>query len=211
MSVRRNFSTAERESIFSRVKNDHLKEKPASLESALVGFHGRSLNYEKYVDLEQIWDSPQDAKCFGIAKVLYYNSDKRDPADPQGEGQQGFNKAFYHTHEGADVLIYELKLEDLPEINTYFTDSQVQKYLKKNDRYCLPEEWPSDAGWLGELKKIEYVDVYKKTQTLLTHDYYLYMLEDMSTLMALPKGDEIDRVLFWCSPDLKVNWRGIIN
>jgi len=211
MSVRRNFSNAERESIFSRVKKDHLKETPASLESALVGFHGRSLNYEKYVDLEALWDSPQLAQCFGIAKVLYYNSDKRDPADPKGEGQQGFDKSFFHTHEGADVLLYELKLEDLPPINTYFTEGQLSKYLNRSQRYCLPDQWPTDAGWLGTLKKIEYVDVYKKTQTLLTHNYYLYMFNDMSTLMALPNGEEVDRVLFWCSPDLRVNWRGIIN
>lgn len=211
MSKRRNFSESERESIFSRAKSDHLKEKPASLESALVGFHGRSLKYEKTLDLEELWESPLEAQCFGIAKVLFYNSDKRDPADPKGEGQQGIDKAFFHTHEGADVLLYELKLDHLPPINTYFTTTQINKYLKKSEHYCLPSEWAQDAGWLGDLKKIEYIDVYKKPQTLVTHNYHLYMLEDMKTLMGLPNTDNVDRVLFWCSPDLKVNWRGIIN
>jgi hypothetical protein len=208
---RRNFSEEEKSLISEKTKKDHLKEKPNSLESALVGFHGRNLNYEEFIGIEDVFPDPSEAECFGVAKVLYYSSDKRDPADPYGEGKQGIEKNFYHNHDKYDVLLYELKKDDLEPINDYFDDNELGDYFDKSEFYILPNRWADGSGFLANLQRIEYVDVNGNEEYIDFTNYNLYMWNDLKTLMAIPKSGELDRVILWRSPTLKVNWRGIIN
>lgn len=211
MRGRRNYSKREKSEIITRTSYDNQTENPHSLESVLVGFHGRSLNYEAYIDLNDIWYSPQEANCFGESKKIYYVSDKRDPADPYGEGAQGIDKTFFHDHEKAPVLIYDLKLDDLPEMNQYLTKKELNKFIRKNKAYKLPDEFPDEIGWLGKIIKIDYLDANNIMQEVEVNDFGLYVWDDQKTLMAMPLEGEIERVIIWRSPALKVNWRGIIN
>lgn len=211
MRDRKNYSDVERERIYNSYKRDHLKENPNALESALIGFHGRSLQHESYYDLGSNWSSPILAKCFGFSKTIYYQSDKRDPADPSGEGAQGYDKSFYHSHEKSPVLIYELKSNGIPPINEYATAQEMNQMYSQSSQYRLPNHWAESSGWLGDITEVEYLDLNENRENIKFTDYGLYVWDDMSTLMALPNHGEIDRIILWRSPDLKVNWRGIIN
>lgn len=211
MRNRKNYSEKEQKNIFENYKRDHLTENPNALESALIGFHGRSLQNESYYDLGREWPSPRLGKCFGISQIIYYQSDKRDPADPSGEGAQGFDKSFYHTHEKSPVLLYELKLSHLEPINDYASQQELNHFYRESSHYKLPNNWAESSGWLGDITEVRYESFDGNEEFIKFKDYGLFVWSDMSTLMALSNNGDIDRILIWRSPDLKVNWRGIIN
>ena len=49
-------------------------------------------------------DSLNNAQLLGRSNVIFYQSDKRDPKDPKGEGQQGYMKRFYHDQNPESYL-----------------------------------------------------------------------------------------------------------
>ena len=205
--MRRNYSNNEQEKIRKVFTNDELKENPKNIEGMLMGFHGRTLKYEEDRNIEKVFQSPSMAKPFGVAKKVYYDSDKRDPGSPQGDGRQGVNKRFVHDHDKKDVLIYELSNE---ELRSCFDNSSHKQYEKKSNAYKLPYEWPESCGWLGKLISIEYVGLEGHVEESF-EDFDLFVWNDLKTLMAVPSRGLIYQALIWRGPDLKVNWRGIIH
>ncbi len=207
--ARKNYFTPEEQKIMKRAhKDDEKRENPSSLTGMMMGFHGRALQSAEDWDYESIYPNPADAKPFGLAKKVFYDSDKRDPASPRGEGKQGIVKRFVHDHDKRPVIIYELTT--LRSKRPLMDDAKLDKLYDKSDWYLAPDFWAEECGYIGSLVCIEYEG--PKGYTVETFDNFdLYVWDDMKTLMAKPKTGALNQVLLWRGPDLKVNWRGIIH
>lgn len=209
MATRRKnyFSEEEQKVLKHRFSKDEMKENPGSLEGMIMGFQGRSLLYTEARDFESRFPTPKQAKPVGVAKVVYYDSDKRDPASPHGEGKQGVMKRFVHEHDKRPVILYEIC--DTSH-RSPMSVSEFSKHLKKHEIYELPFAWPNKCAWIGKLVSVEY-----ETPAGLAHETFdkfdLYVWEDTKTLMAVPSSGSIYQILLWRGPDMKVNWRGIIH
>jgi hypothetical protein len=207
--ARKNYFTPEEQKIMKRVhKNDEKREHPKSLTGMMMGFHGRPLISSEDWSYEDIYPNPSEAKPIGLAKKVYYDSDKRDPASPRGEGRQGIMKRFVHDHDKKPVIIYELttKRSRRPELS----DAKLEKLYERSDWYLPPDEWAEECGYIGQLISIEYEG--PNGYTVETFDNFdLYVWDDMKTLMAKPRTGDLYQVLLWRGPDLMVNWRGIIH
>lgn len=207
-TTRKNYFSEEEQKILkAKYSRDEMKEHPDSLEGMMMGFQGRSLLYSEDRRFEDRFPTPKMATPFGVAKVVYYDSDKRDPASPHGEGKQGVMKRFVHEHDKKPVLLYEVCEESH---RSPMTQSAYSKHRKKSAVYELPHSWPSKCAWIGKLVSIEY-----ETPAGLAKETFdkfdLYVWEDTKTLMAVPSSGIIYQVLLWRGPDMKVNWRGIIH
>jgi hypothetical protein len=184
-----------------------MKENPKSLEGMMMGFQGRPLKYAEERSLEATFPAPTSAQPFGVAKLVYYDSDKRDPAAPYGEGKQGVMKRFVHEHDKRPVLLYELTTSSH---RAPMSSTEFNKHKKSHSCYALPESWPTKCAWIGKLVSIEY-----ETAAGVAHESFdrfdLYVWDDTKTLMAVPSSGSIYQILLWRGPDMKVNWRGIIH
>lgn len=209
MKTRKNYFSEEEQKIMkTKYSRDEMKENPNSLEGMMMGFQGRPLHYSEDRDFEAQFPTPTLANPFGVAKVVYYDSDKRDPASPYGEGKQGVMKRFVHEHDKRPVLLYEItsRTSHRPSMST----TEFNKHKKKHACYELPSEWPEKCAWIGKLVSIEYETPSGLAQE--TFDRFdLYVWEDTKTLMAVPSFGSIYQILLWRGPDMKVNWRGIIH
>lgn len=206
--MRKNFFSEDAQKEMKKLyKADEKRENPKSLIGMMMGFQGRPMISETYREPEAHFPDPSAATPFGIAKKVYYDSDKRDPASPYGEGKQGVMKRFVHTHDKQEVMLYELAKRDKRQALDTRT---VNKYTKKHDIYTLPETWADSCAWIGKLVSIEYEG--PRGYTTETFDSFdLYVWDDMKTLMAVPRIGDIYQIVLWRGPDMKVNWRGIIH
>jgi hypothetical protein len=207
--VRKNYFTPEEQQIMKKLhKNDEKKEHPKTLTGMMMGFHGRPLISSEDKDYEDIYPVPAEARPIGLAKKVFYDSDKRDPASPKGEGRQGVMKRFVHEHDKKPVVLYELttirsKRHKLP-------NEKLSKLYDKSDWYMPPECWADECGYIGELVCIEYEGA-NGYEVETFNNFDLYVWDDMKTLMARPRTGDLSVVLLWRGPDLMVNWRGIIH
>lgn len=207
--ARKNYFTPEEQKLMKRIhKGDEKKEHPRSLEGMMMGFHGRPLLSAEEWDYEAVYPNPADAKPVGLAKKVFYDSDKRDPASPKGEGRQGIVKRFVHDHDKRPVVLYELTTarSKRPQLG----DDKLDKLYAKSDWYLAPEFWADECGYIGELVCVEYESP-KGYLVETFEDFDLYVWNDMKTLMAKPRSGDLYQVLLWRGPDLMVNWRGIIH
>lgn len=192
-----------------------LSENPPAPENLLRGFQGRPVRNRHQRVLPM--DSFQEAHCIGRSNVIFYQSDKRDPKDPNGEGAQGFSKHFYHDQKPPSYLYvlsqtgeyddFLLSLIDLCSAN-----KQIQK-ASNTEGLCPPIGMPKTIVELADLEKVE-LSIGKQKFELEFDGYKLYVWDDMRTLMALPiAGGMLTHacVYIWCSNHTKVNWRGIID
>lgn len=194
------------------VKRSDLVENPKDLESLLRGFHGRDL---KERDDLQTTDLDLDAfRCIGRSKIIYYKSDKRDPNDPKGLGQQGYWKDFYHKQTPLSVVWwycesdpneYLTQLADTSD-ETGFTQSAISKKL-------TPFDITPELLELGVLVAID-IELDGKTETIRFENFKLFVGSDKKTLYALVELDGIlytNEVLVWRSHKTYVCYRGIVD
>ena len=90
--------------------------------------------------------------------------------------------------------------------------SGLLKKAKKSN-LCPNGALPKTLVELGILEKV-LISIGKHDYELKFDDYYLYVWDDMKTLMGIPiiNGQITDSNLYmWCSNHTKVNWRGIID
>jgi hypothetical protein len=206
---RKNYFSAEEQQLMKKMyKSDEKRENPKSLEGMMMGFHGRSLKAEERHDYAKKYASPQMARAVGIAKKVYYDSDKRDPASPYGEGKQGIMKRFVHDHDKGDVVLYELSSQK--SIRPSLPAKVINYLLQCDEQYACPHNWADACGYIGKLVSIEY-ETPNGLVSETFEDFDLYVWDDMKTLMAVPSNGLMYQVLLWRGPDLKVNWRGIIH
>lgn len=151
------------------------------------GFHGRKVRKQTKRDI----NLPVELYRFGTGVRIWYESDKRDPGDPHGEGAQGHWKLFVHEHSDG-VGIYDT-----------CGDSALDATIRPR--------WPEHTWFLGKLHKFEYddgTDVWEETPRGMD----LWCWQDSKTLMALPRDfSRLDRVLLWKGGRLGVTWRGILH
>jgi len=193
-------------------KRSDLVENPKSMESLLRGFHGRDL--KSRAD-QQVPLLDEDAfRCIGRSKIIYYKSDKRDPNDPKGLGQQGYWKDFYHKQGPLSVVWWYC--EDEP--NAYLSqladtcddDGFTREALSKK---LPPNELPNELLELGVLVAID-LEVAGKIQTVRFENFKLFVGDDMKTLYALVELDGIlhtNEILVWRSHKTYVCYRGIVD
>jgi len=207
--MRKNYFSEEQQKTMKKLyKSDEKRENPKSLQGMMMGFQGRSLVSETERSIESLFPKPSLATPVGIAKKVYYDSDKRDPASPYGDGKQGVMKRFVHDHDKSDVMLYELNHNG--NTRDALPKKTVDSYVKKNDIYQLPNTWTETCAWIGKLVCVEY-DCNKGYMTETFDNFDLFVWDDMKTLMAVPPMGRIHQVLIWRGPDMKVNWRGIIH
>lgn len=194
--------------------HEDLSENPPTAENLLRGFQGRPVKHKKRTILPI--DSVEDAILLGRSDVIFYQSDKRDPKDPQGEGAQGFLKRFYHDQKPESYLYVISQDGFLDEFQSHMaelckTTGLVEKCAKKK---LFPQDpLPQQLVELANLEKIE-MSIGKEKFQLDFVGYKLYVWDNMKTLMALPieNGQVTDSCIYiWCSKHTKVNWRGIID
>jgi hypothetical protein len=207
--ARKNYFSEEEQRLMKKMyKSDEKRENPKSLEGMMMGFHGRSLKAEEKHDYSEKYASPQQGRAVGIAKKVYYDSDKRDPASPYGEGKQGIMKRFVHDHDKGEVLLYELTSRK--SIRPTLPAKVVNHLLQCDEQYMCPRNWADVCGYIGKLVSVEYENQNGLVSETF-EDFDLYVWDDMKTLMAVPSSGLMYQVLIWRGPDLKVNWRGIIH
>lgn len=134
----------------------------------------------------------------GYATNVLYYCDKRDPADPKGEGRQGVWKLFTHKH-GSMPMLYD--------INCVLGSDETTDEP-------LTVAWPRAVAWLGDLVELEWEDeVAGYTETFAGEGRHspwgLYCWPDRRTLMAVPYRDPIGDVILWRGPGLYVDEWGI--
>lgn len=71
------------------------------------GFHGRQVRENTPAP-----KLPSEFKPVGRLIRLWYESDKRDPGDPHGDGRQGIKKVFYHDTDSKPTLYVSAKKGD---------------------------------------------------------------------------------------------------
>lgn len=193
---------------------DDLSENPPSMEHLLRGFQGRPVKQRKRAIIPL--DSLQGAKLLGRSDVIFYQSDKRDPKDPDGEGAQGVRKRFYHDQRPPSYLYVISQDGELDDFQQEMVDICQKKGLVKkvHKEGLYPKgDFPQQIVELADLEKIE-ISIGKDDFELTFVDYKLFVWDDMRTLMALPisNGEVTDSCIYiWCSNHTKVNWRGIID
>lgn len=200
---------------FKPSKQD-LSEDPKNPENLLRGFHGRA------VQSSSRFSSPHDidyksAQLLGRSDVIYYQSDKRDPKDPKGEGAQGYLKRFYHDQKPPSYL-YVINVSGI-QLDPFLTrlineckDSGLAQKVKKKGLFPKGPT-PKKIVELGVLEKVHLSIGKDESELHFTH-YKLYCWDDMRTLMAIGYVDGRfidDQVYIWASKHTKVNWRGIID
>ena len=158
-----------------------------SLEDLFRGFHGRDVKKDESKPL----DLPPKLHRIGHAVNIVYNSDKRDPGSPWGEGRQGVWKLFTHKH-GRGVNLYSTHLEDgsSPSGGTRMT-------------------YPSVIAYLAKIEEIELSD-----GTLLEPDNMdLWVAKGGRVLLGLPRRytRKPPVVFLWKGGNLRVEPRGIVD
>lgn len=193
---------------------DDLSENPPTPENLLRGFQGRPVKQSKGATLPL--DSLSDAQLLGRSNVIFYQSDKRDPKDPKGEGQQGYMKRFYHDQNPESYLYVISQTGDIDsfqaDLIAMCNESGVSKKVRKKGLYPKGS-LPNKIVELADLEKVD-LSIGQHEYELNFVGYKLYVWDNMKTLMALPisNGQITDSCIYiWCSNHTKVNWRGIID
>jgi len=159
-----------------------------SLETLFEDFQGRHVKKRKNVRLED--RLPSTMYVFGTAVNVMYESDKRDPGDPNGEGRQGVWKLFTHEH-GRNVELYSCEKE--PGETGWEVD------------------WPEQVAWLGKLTELKYVDLEGKDRTEHITDMDLWVWDNDRVMMAISRNlSKIEDVIIWKGGGLRVEGRGIV-
>lgn len=194
------------------IKRSDLVENPKSMESLLRGFHGRDI---KSRDDQQVPHLAEEMfRCLGRSKIIYYKSDKRDPNDPKGLGQQGYWKDFYHKQSPLSVVWWYC--EDEPnEHLEMLADLSDQTGFTENaeDKKLTPVGLPNELLELGVLVAID-LEVDGQIQTVRFENFKLFVGDDMKTLYALIEIDgklHTNQVLVWRSHKTYVCYRGIVD
>lgn len=201
---------------FNPNKKD-LSENPPTPENLLRGFHGRDVQKKYTFKIDD--NTLDDVYCLGKSEIIFYDSDKRDPNDPEGEGQQGFLKPFYHTQKPTSMLY--VVVNDISKVDSFLEsiiEENVAKGVSKKavkQGLVPPLKLPSKLKvvLLGHLKKVN-LDVSGSKVDLSFVGYNLYVLDDLKTLIAVSnKNGVLDFGMYfiWVSKHTKVNWRGIIH
>ena len=199
-----------------RPSNMDLSEDPKSAENLVRGFHGREVQSSKTFSSPHTIDY-STAQLLGRSDVIFYQSDKRDPKDPDGEGAQGYMKRFYHDQNPPSYLyIINVSGDRLDSFLTRLIneakDSGLAKKVKKKGLFPKGPT-PDTIIELGILEKVELSNGKDKSELHFTH-YKLYCWDNMKTLMAIGYVDGKfldDQIYIWASKHTKVNWRGIID
>ena len=161
-------------------------------------------------------DSLRNAQLLGRSDVIFYLSDKRDPKDPKGEGQQGYTKRFYHDQNPKSYLYVISQTGDMDSFQSELVSKSraTAAKLRKSSKGLYPKgPLPDKIVELADLEKVD-LSVGKQEYELNFVGYKLYVWDNMRTLMALPisNGQITDSCVYiWCSNHTKVNWRGIID
>ena len=194
--------------------HEDLSENPPTAENLLRGFQGRPVKHKKRTMLPI--DSVEDATLLGRSDVIFYQSDKRDPKDPKGEGAQGFLKRFYHDQKPESYLYVITQEGELDEFQSEMAEACISEGLveKCAKKKLFPQDpLPQQLVELANLEKVE-MSIGKEKYQLDFVGYKLYVWDNMRTLMALPieNGRVTESCIYiWCSKHTKVNWRGIID
>lgn len=198
---------------FNPTKAD-LSEHPPTPENLLRGFQGRQVR--KSVGAILPIDSLKNAQLLGRSNVIFYLSDKRDPKDPQGEGQQGYMKRFYHDQNPESYLYVISQTGAIDSFQSELIEKSraTAAKLRKSSKGLYPKgPLPNKIVELADLEKVD-LSIGKQEYELNFVGYKLYVWDNMKTLMALPisNGQITDSCIYiWCSNHTKVNWRGIID
>tara|TARA_B100000900_G_scaffold229435_1_gene194844 strand:+ start:1238 stop:1843 length:606 start_codon:yes stop_codon:yes gene_type:complete len=198
---------------FNPTKAD-LSEHPETPENLLRGFQGRPVRKSTGAVLPI--QSLKDAQLLGRSNVIFYQSDKRDPKDPKGEGQQGYVKRFYHDQNPESYLYVISQTGDIDSFQSELIGKSIAiaQKLRKSSKKLYPRgPLPNKIVELADLEKVD-LSIGKQEYELNFVGYKLYVWDNMKTLMALPisNGQITDSCIYiWCSNHTKVNWRGIID
>ena len=197
----------------NKLSQSDLSENPPTPESLLRGFQGRPVknSSKAFLNLELT-----DAQLLGRSDVIFYQSDKRDPKDPKGEGAQGHRKRFYHDQNPESYLYVVSQSGTLDwfqqDLADLCKDSGLASKVARKE--LVPKgPLPNKIVELADLEKVD-LSVGKSKYELSFEGYKLYVWDDMRTLMALPmqNGSLTDSCIYiWASKHTKVNWRGIID
>jgi hypothetical protein len=193
---------------------DDLSENPPTPEHLLRGFQGRPV--KKSANSILPLDSLEHAQLLGRSDVIFYQSDKRDPKDPHGEGAQGHMKHFYHDQRPESYVYVISQTGDLDSFQTELVDLCESRGVSKKVRKkgLIPKgPLPNKIVELADLEKVD-LSVGRNKYELSFEGYKLYVWDNMKTLMALPisNGEITDSCIYiWASNHTRVNWRGIID
>lgn len=161
----------------------------SNAERIFEGFQGRPV--KKRVTRALEGRLPRVLRRCGNAVKIWYDSDKRDPGDPHGEGAQGNWKLFVHEHS-AGVGVY-----------TVDGDPGFDEEIEP--------DWPDEVFWLGKLTKYEYDDG-EEVWEEPGGGRDLWCWANGKVLMALPRNfSSPQKVILWKGGRLKVTWRGIVH
>jgi len=194
------------------VKRSDLVENPKSMESLLRGFHGRDIKTRSNMEAS---DLPLDAfRCIGRSKILYYKSDKRDPNDPKGLGQQGYWKDFYHKQSPLSVVWWYCEADPNPLLTDLADTADESGFTEAvQSKGLMPIDLPEELLELGVLVAID-LEVDGEVQTIRFENFKLFVGKDMKTLYALVELDgelHTSDVLVWRSHKTYVCYRGIVD
>ena len=192
---------------------EDLSENPKKAENLLRGFHGRDVKRKEKLIFPDV--DLTRSHLLGKSDIIFYQSDKRDPKDPKGEGAQGYMKRFYHEQEKPAYLyvICDLNAPGNSFLRRLSMESEAEgltKKLRKNGLYPKGP-LPKKIVELGVLEKVK-LECGGEVE-LGFKNYKIYCWDNMKTLMGIgiDNGQFVmDKVFIWCSNYTKVNWRGII-
>ena len=198
--------------------NQDLSENPPTPEHLLRGFHGRPVQRRQSVVLPLTPQDLANAQLLGRSDVIFYVSDKRDPNDPYGEGQQGYMKRFYHEQTPESYFFAVAPAGGLDDFQKGLVaqckSSGLRSRVKKKSLFPKGP-MPQDVVELSVLEKLD-LSIGKSKFELHFEGYRLCVWDDMRTLMALPMSANpnpflLDSTIYiWSSHHTYVNWRGII-
>lgn len=158
-----------------------------SLESLFEGFHGRGVKKDEDKPL----DLPPKLHRLGRVINIVYDSDKRDPGSPWGDGRQGVWKLFTHKH-GRGVNLYSTHLLD----GSSPSGGSSMRY-------------PAQVAWLAKIVEIEMAD----GTIIEPRSMDLWVAKGGRVLMGLPRrySRKPWQVLLWKGGNLRVEPRGIVD
>lgn len=195
---------------------DDLSEDPPTPENLIRGFHGRPVQTRLRAIVPI--DNFDGAVLLGRSTTIYYESDKRDPKDPKGEGAQGVKKLFYHDQD-PESFLYAIPVDrDLDAYQEALAEqcaaSGMLAQVKRKG--LIPTgEVPTTLMELGHLVKVILeLKGESEPRTINFRGFRLYVGDDYRTLIGLPfhDGEFLSTCVYvWKSHHTKVNWRGIID
>ena len=152
------------------------------------GFQSRPVRVEKEIPIEAQF--PRRLVTLGEPIWVRYDSDKRDPGDPEGNGRQGIWKPFIHKHTLGQGLRFYAPVggSEGPGVKA--------------------PRWPETVCWLGELVSVAYRDAEGEEWEEEFTDWSLWAsAPNGKVLLGLPRNGKDVRL--WKGGELKTTWRGV--